>query len=147
METTGQIMIAATPEAAVRALRDPRVLMAVLPSCKGVRPTGPDTFDVDFARDIGPTRIALKTVLTVTTRADGAQVMTIEGRSLVTGTVKAECAMVLAPDGAGTRADYRLTLTLSGMLRRIAEAAAPGTVHVVGQRLMARFAAQAARLR
>ncbi|MFN3643290.1 MAG: CoxG family protein [Gemmobacter sp.] len=139
METSGTIEIRAAPEAVSRSLRDPAVLRAVLPACRSVVPLGPDRFEAVFARAIGPTQVRLTTQLTVASGPAGTETVTFQGRSLVTGSVKAVCTMAMAPAGRGSRVDYAMTVELGGLLRRAASAAAPDAIHGATRRILARL--------
>jgi 2-furoyl-CoA dehydrogenase large subunit len=145
METSGSIEIAARPRRIAAALRDPAVLAAVLPSCRSVVPSGPDRFEATFARTVGPTSLAMTASITVLQDEAGREVLTIEGRSLMAGTVRAVCVMEVTPQGAASTLAYRLTLELGGMIRRLAGQAAPDAIHTAAARLFGRFARVAAR--
>ena len=141
MQANGNIRIAATPESIAAALRDPAVLAAILPACRGVSPQEGGAFTADFAREVGRMRLGLSARLRVAGEG-AAQVLEIEGGNLLTGKIAARCDIRLAPRGAETRLDWDGSVTLQGLLRKLAETAAPGTADRVVSALFYRLKQQ-----
>jgi carbon monoxide dehydrogenase subunit G len=108
------------PRAAVfAAIRDPRVLMAVIPGCEAVEQVAPDRYDgritLRLPGAVGSYRTLVTLVDVVEPERAGLD-GSVEGTM---GTITGHADIELRPAGTGTDMDYRGSGVIGGPLARL----------------------------
>jgi carbon monoxide dehydrogenase subunit G len=115
----GSHRFTAPPEAVFAAVRDPAVLLAVIPGCEQVAEVAPDEYEgrilLRLPGAIGSYRTHVRLVDVEPPVRAG-----LEGRvEGAMGTVDGRADFVLAPAGTGTAMDYRGDGRIAGPLARL----------------------------
>jgi carbon monoxide dehydrogenase subunit G len=119
MNIHGSHRFEAPREAVFAAIRDPRVLMSVIPGCESVDQVGPDQYDgritLRLPGAVGSYRTHVELVEVVEPEQAGLD-GTVEGSM---GTITGRAEFVLRAAGTGTEMDYRGSGTIGGPLARL----------------------------
>jgi len=110
----------AAPRARVfEAIRDPRMLMAVIPGCEGVEQTGPDEYlgrvTLRLPGAVGSYRTTVHMVDVVAPERAGLDAL-VEGAM---GSIAGRADFTLTDADGGTAMDYRGSGTIDGPLARL----------------------------
>jgi uncharacterized protein len=122
MNVRGAYAFAAPPEQVFAAIRDPRVLMSVIPGCQGVEETAPDEYEgrivLRLPGAVGTYRTSVRLVDVVEPASAG-----LEGRvegSMGTITGRADFSLTPTPaEPPGTAMTYAGTGRIDGPLARL----------------------------
>ena len=119
MNLHGSHHIAAPRARVFDAIRDPRVLMAVIPGCEGVEQTGPDEYlgriRLRLPGAVGSYRTTVRLVDVVAPERAGLDAL-VEGAM---GSITGRADFTLADADGGTAMDYRGSGTIDGPLARL----------------------------
>ncbi len=110
---------AAPPETVFAAIRDPRVLMAVIPGCETVAEVAPDEYEGRISLRLPGAAGAYRTMVRLVDVAAPARAG-LEGRvEGAMGTITGRADFVLRRAEPGTDMDYRGTAVIDGPLARL----------------------------
>jgi 2-furoyl-CoA dehydrogenase large subunit len=119
MNIRGSHHFDAPREVVFEALRDPRVLMAVIPGCRAVEEVHPDEYEGRIALRLpgaaGTYRTHVRLIDVAPPEHTGLQGR-VEGSM---GTIEGTARFSLEADGAGTRMDYEGSAVIGGPLARL----------------------------
>jgi uncharacterized protein len=116
----GSHRLAAPRDRVFAAIRDPRVLLAVIPGCQGMERTGPDEYDGTIVLRLPGSVGAYRTHVRLTDVVEPEQAGlegSVEGSM---GTIAGRAAFSLRDgDAGGTEIDYEGTGSIGGPLARL----------------------------
>ncbi|HYO42582.1 MAG TPA: SRPBCC domain-containing protein [Candidatus Limnocylindrales bacterium] len=122
MNIHGTHRFAAPRDRVFEAIRDPRVLMAVIPGCESVAQAGPDEYigriTLRLPGAVGSYRTTVRLVDVVAPERAGLDALVEGAMGSITG--RADFTLAEADDGmGGTAMDYRGSGTIDGPLARL----------------------------
>lgn len=117
MQVAGSVFIRAPLARVAAALRDPRMIASVLPACRGIQTTGPDSYSVriEYA---GPIPIGMDVDLTLQPFPGGCAVV-LKAGNLVTGRLSSRTDLTYAAETGGCRLSWEGSLAASGLAGRL----------------------------
>lgn len=124
LEGEGNVDLDIAPAEVWRRLLDAEVLAAVIPGCRTMQQTGPDTFEAEVAIGVGGIRGVYAASIRVAERREARSLrMDFRARGRL-GHGRGSAWVELAPEDAGTRLAYRYAADVGG------------TVAAVGSRML-----------
>jgi carbon monoxide dehydrogenase subunit G len=143
MELASSRTVPASVEATWAALNDPETLKACIPGCETIERTSETEFRVTMTARVGP--VAAKftgRIMLADLDPPRSYRMSFEGQGGAAGFARGEAHVALAPDGEGTRIEYRATAQVGGKLAQIGSRLVDGAAAKVADDFFARFAAR-----
>ncbi len=119
MQVEGQLTITRPADTVRAALNDPAVLQAILPSCTGVRQTGPGQFKATVTRKIGPLSLSVEPEIELVAQPDGRAALSFRAGNRIAGTVTSELMLRMDQTGQHTQLSWVGAVTASGLAQRM----------------------------
>lgn len=137
----GTTTVAATPEAIWAVMLDPDQLRRAIPGCRRLDQLAPEQYRGEVAMGVGVVRGTFDIEVHLTDLVPNTSLRLQGGARGALGDSRGEATVRLAPDGDGTRIDYRFGFDLTGKVAavggRMIEAAAASLVGTLVRRLAA----------
>jgi carbon monoxide dehydrogenase subunit G len=119
MNVRGSHQFGAPRETVFRAIRDPRVLLAVIPGMEAVEEVSPDEYEGRIALRLPGAAGTYRTHVRLVDVA-APERASLDGRVEGSmGTIDGSAHFILAEDGGGTQLEYEGSGTISGPLARL----------------------------
>lgn len=117
MQVKGSVVVRSPSSRVAAALRDPRMIASVLPACRGITTTGPDSYvaRIEYA---GPVPIGMDVDLTLEPTPGGSAVVMKAG-NLMTGRVTSRTSLTLTDEAGACRLSWDGTLEAGGLAGRL----------------------------
>ena len=143
MELSSSRTVPASVEATWAALNDPETLKACIPGCEAIERISETEFRVTMTARVGPVAAKFTGRILLDERDPPRSYrMSFEGQGGAAGFARGEAHVALAPDGVGTRIEYRATAQVGGKLAQIGSRLVDGAAAKVADDFFARFVAQ-----
>jgi carbon monoxide dehydrogenase subunit G len=124
-----------------RALNDPEVLKACIPSCESLEVVSPDEYQARLAVRIGPVNAKFSGRVTVSNRVPPTSyTLSFEGQGGAAGFARGSADVTLAAQDAGTRIDYSVKVDVGGKLAQIGSRLVDGAALKMSDDFFNRFA-------
>jgi hypothetical protein len=140
MEMSNSRVVPADVKTTWRALNDPEVLKACIAGCESIERVADNEFRVAMTARVGPVaakfsgRILLSDIVPPT-----SYTIRFDGQGGAAGFATGEANVVLAPDGNGTRIEYRAKAQVGGKLAQIGSRLVDGAAAKVADDFFARL--------
>ncbi|WP_421954464.1 SRPBCC family protein [Polaromonas sp.] len=126
-----------------QALLDPEVLRQCIAGCEKFERTGEDEYKSTVKVVIGPVSARFASTVTLADVVEPTScTLRFAGQGGVAGFGKGEARVVLAPEGEGTRLDWKADAQVGGRLAQIGSRLIEATVRKMSDDFFVRFAGQ-----
>ncbi|QYZ71111.1 CoxG family protein [Neotabrizicola shimadae] len=117
MQVAGSVFVRAPSSKVAAALRDPNMIASVVPACRGVQATGPDSYvlRIEYA---GPVPIGMDVEMKLEPLRSGA-IVVMKAGNVVTGRLSSRTELTLAGEAGGCRISWDGSLAASGLAGRL----------------------------
>ena len=131
----GSVLLPASPQALWEGLTNPESLKAIIPGCRSLREVAPKAFEGEVELGVGVVKGVFRAEVSLSD-LDAPRSLRLEGKAEgPLGTSAGEGAVLLAPEGDGTRLTYLYGADLSGKVAAIGARMVQGA----GRALIAQF--------
>ena len=142
MELSATYEIRAPIERAWDLLMDTDAIGRCLPGCGGLRPIGPDRYEIELSVTIAAIAGSFKgTVALEDKTPPNAYTLVIDGSGRQ-GFIKGRARVTLVPDGERTRVDIAARVEVGGMIARVGQRLLDGVARTMMDRFYACLAKQ-----
>ena len=142
MELSASYEIRAPVERAWDLMMDTDAIGRCLPGCGGLRPIGPDRYEIELSVTIAAIAGSFKgTVALEDKTPPNAYTLVIDGSGRQ-GFIKGQARVTLVPDGERTRVDIAARVEVGGMIARVGQRLLDGVARSMMDRFYACLAKQ-----
>jgi uncharacterized protein len=142
MELSGTYEIHAPVERAWDLLMDIDAIGRCLPGCHGLKPVGPDRYEVELGVTVAAIAGSFKGTVALEDKAPpNSYTLVVEGSGRQ-GFIKGRARVTLAPDGDLTRIQIAATAEVGGMIARVGQRLLEGVARTMMDRFYACLAKQ-----
>ncbi len=142
MELSASYEIRAPVERAWDLMMDTDAIGRCLPGCGGLRPIGPDRYEIELSVTIAAIAGSFKgTVALEDKTPPNAYTLVIDGSGRP-GFIKGQARVTLVPDGERTRVDIAARVEVGGMIARVGQRLLDGVARSMMDRFYACLAKQ-----
>ncbi|MEM8646998.1 MAG: carbon monoxide dehydrogenase subunit G, partial [Pseudomonadota bacterium] len=131
----GSVLLPASPQALWAGLTNPESLKGIIPGCRSLQEVAPNTFEGEVELGVGVVKGLFRAEVSLS-ELDPPRSLRLKGKAEgPLGSSTGEGAVLLAPDGEGTRLTYLYGADLSGKVAAIGARMVQGA----GRALIAQF--------
>ncbi len=140
MEITGDRSLTQPPANVWQGLLDARTLQAAIPGCESVTDEGDGRYAAVVVASVGPVRARFKGRVTMRDLVQPqSMALDFEGESGIAGFATGSAVITLAPEGQGTRLEWKAESQIGGRLAQIGSRLIDATVARMSKQFFDRF--------
>lgn len=140
MEISGDRILTQPPAKVWQGLLDARTLQAAIPGCENVTDEGGGNYTAIVVASVGPVRARFKGRVKMRDLDEPrSMALDFEGDSGIAGFATGSATITLAPEGQGTRLDWRAESQIGGRLAQIGSRLIDATVARMSKQFFDRF--------
>jgi uncharacterized protein len=142
MELSASYEIRAPVERAWDLMMDTDAIGRCLPGCGGLRPIGPDRYEIELSVTIAAIAGSFKGTVALEDKSPpNAYTLVVDGSGRQ-GFIKGRARVTLVPDGERTRMDIAARVEVGGMIARVGQRLLDGVARTMMDRFYACLAKQ-----
>ena len=142
MELSGTYEIHAPVERAWDLLMDTDAIGRCLPGCRGLKPVGPDRYEVELGVTVAAIAGSFKGTVALENKAPPNSYTLVVDGSGRQGFIKGRARVTLGPDGDRTRVQIAASAEVGGMIARVGQRLLEGVARTMMDRFYACLAKQ-----
>jgi len=142
MELTAEYAIDARPERVWDLLMDTDAIGRCLPGSRGLRPVGPDRYEVELGVTVAAIAGSVKGTIALEDKAPPTSYTLVIDGTGRQGFVKGRARVTLVPDGTRTRVQIAAQADVGGMIARVGQRLLEGVARTMMDRFYACLAKQ-----
>jgi carbon monoxide dehydrogenase subunit G len=123
-------------------LMDVDAIGRCLPGCKGLKPIGPDRYEVELGVTVAAIAGSFKGTVALEEKAPPSSYTLVIGGTGRQGFIKGRARVTLGPDGERTRVQIAATAEVGGMIARVGQRLLEGVARTMMDRFYACLAKQ-----
>lgn len=144
MELAAEYAIAAPSERVWNLLMDVNAIGRCLPGCKGLKPVGPDRYEVELGVTVAAIAGSFKGTVALEDKVPpNSYTLVVDGNGRQ-GFIKGRARVTLVPDGDRTRVQIAAQADVGGMIARVGQRLLEGVARTMMDRFYACLAKQVA---
>lgn len=142
MELTATYRFEAPPQQVWDLLMDTGAIAACMPGCRGLRPTGPDKYDLELVAGVAAVSGTFNATIAIEDKQPTTSYklrMDANGRP---GFVRGEAIVTLVPDNDSTNVNVAATANVGGTIARVGQRLLEGVARMTMERFYGCLAQQ-----